>query len=161
VCCVAYLYPCFPWRSWGAYACLIKMLNILLWLSFFMPFCSYINSLICLNLYRLCILVARVSGYRSRDPGFHSRPYQIFWYVGVSNWVHSVSWGQLRSYLNEKVAAPVYKTEIKGRGKSLRSPRNTLYLQKSALTSPTSGGRSAGIVRLRTTTTESSFSLNF
>jgi hypothetical protein len=28
--------------------------------------------------YRLCGLVVRVSGYRSRGPGFDSRPYQIF-----------------------------------------------------------------------------------
>jgi hypothetical protein len=49
---------------------------------------------------------------------------------------------------------PVYKTEINDRGNSLRWPRNTLYQQKSALTSPTSGGRSVGIVRLRTTATE-------
>jgi hypothetical protein len=28
---------------------------------------------------RLCGLVIRVSGYRSRGPGFDSRPYQIFW----------------------------------------------------------------------------------
>jgi hypothetical protein len=31
---------------------------------------------------RLCGLVVRVSGYRSRGPGFDSRPYQIFWEVG-------------------------------------------------------------------------------
>jgi hypothetical protein len=31
---------------------------------------------------RLCGLVVRVPGYRSRDPGFDSRPYQIFWEVG-------------------------------------------------------------------------------
>jgi hypothetical protein len=30
---------------------------------------------------RLCGLVVRVSGYRSRGPGFDSRPYQIFWEV--------------------------------------------------------------------------------
>jgi hypothetical protein len=30
---------------------------------------------------RLCGLVARVPGYRSRGPGFHSRHYQIFWEV--------------------------------------------------------------------------------
>jgi hypothetical protein len=35
--------------------------------------------------------------------------------------------------------------------------RNTLYPQTLALTSPTSGGRSVGIVRLRTTATEFSF----
>jgi hypothetical protein len=57
--------------------------------------------------------------------------------------------------LNEKVAAPVLKTEINGRGDPLRWPRDTLYPQKLALASLTSGGRSlgrsVGIVRLRTT----------
>jgi hypothetical protein len=41
-----------------------------------------------------------------------------------------------------------------GRGDPMRRPRNTLYPQKLALTSPTSGGRSVGIVRLRTEATE-------
>jgi hypothetical protein len=35
-----------------------------------------------------------------------------------------------------------------------RWPRRALYPQKLALTSPTSGGRSVGIVRLRTKATE-------
>jgi hypothetical protein len=39
----------------------------------------------------------------------------------------------------------------------LRWPRNTLYPQKLALTSPTSGGRSVGLVRLRTKATEFNF----
>jgi hypothetical protein len=46
---------------------------------------------------------------------------------------------------------PVLKTEINGRGDPLRWPRDTLYPQKLALASLTSGGRSVGIVRLRTT----------
>jgi hypothetical protein len=33
------------------------------------------------NVDRLCDLVVRVSGYRSRGPGFDSRRYQIFWKV--------------------------------------------------------------------------------
>jgi hypothetical protein len=41
-----------------------------------------------------------------------------------------------------------------GLGDPLRGPRDTFYLQKLALTSPTSGGRSVGIVRLRTKATE-------
>jgi hypothetical protein len=45
-----------------------------------------------------------------------------------------------------------------GRGDSLRWPRDTLYPQKLALTSPTSGGRSVGIVHLRAKATEFSFS---
>jgi hypothetical protein len=36
----------------------------------------------------------------------------------------------------------------------MRWPHNTLYPQRLALTSPTSGGRSVGIVRLRTKATE-------
>jgi hypothetical protein len=41
-----------------------------------------------------------------------------------------------------------------GRGDPSRWPRDTLYPQKLALTSPTSGGRSVGIVRSRTQATE-------
>jgi hypothetical protein len=41
-----------------------------------------------------------------------------------------------------------------GRGDPLRWPRDTLYPQKLALTSPISGGRSVGIVRLWTKATE-------
>jgi hypothetical protein len=63
------------------------------------------------------------------------------------------------TYLNGKVAAPVYKTEINGRGDSLRCPRDTLYPLKLTLTSPTSGGRSIGIVPLRTKATEFFFVL--
>jgi hypothetical protein len=41
-----------------------------------------------------------------------------------------------------------------GRRDPSRWPRRTIYPQKSALTSPTSGGRSVGIVRKRTQATE-------
>jgi hypothetical protein len=48
----------------------------------------------------------------------------------------------------KKVTAPVKKTEInKDRWNPLHWPRDTLYPQKLALTSPTSGGRLVGIVR--------------
>jgi hypothetical protein len=63
----------------------------------------------------------------------------------------------IEELLERTVAAPVYKTEINGRGDSLRWPRDTLYPQKLTLTSPTSGGRSVGIVRLRIKATEFSF----
>jgi hypothetical protein len=51
--------------------------------------------------------------------------------------------------LQGKVAVPVYKTESNDRGNPLRWPRDILYPQKLALTSPTSGGRSVGIVHSR------------
>jgi hypothetical protein len=51
----------------------------------------------------------------------------------VWNGIHSASWGQLRSYLEEIVAAPVKKTEANDWGDPLRWPRNVLYPQKLAL----------------------------
>jgi hypothetical protein len=55
----------------------------------------------------------------------------------------------IEELLESIVVAPVQKTETKGRGNSLRWPRDNLYLLTLALTSPTSGGRSVGIVRWR------------
>ena len=56
--------------------------------------------------------------------------------------------------MNKKVAAPVQKTEINGRGDRCADHVTPLYPQKLAPTSPTGGGRSVGIVRLRTKATE-------
>jgi hypothetical protein len=44
--------------------------------------------------------------------------------------------------------------ELLDRKVASRSPRGTLYPQKLAIASPTSGGRSVGIVRSRTQTME-------
>jgi hypothetical protein len=63
--------------------------------------------------YRICDLVVRVPDYRSRGPGSipgATRFSEKWW---VWNGGHSASWVQLRSYLKEKAAAPVYKTENK------------------------------------------------
>jgi hypothetical protein len=110
-----------------------------------------INGTCSIHVDRLYGLQVRVPGYRSRAPGFDSR---------VWNGVYSASWRKLRSYLKGKVAASVRKTEIKGRGDSLRWPRDTLYPLKLALTSSTSGGRSVGIVRWRTKAPEFVLSLH-
>jgi hypothetical protein len=72
----------------------------------------------------------------------------------VWNGVHSAYWVQLRSYLKEKVAAPGLESREYSRRDLLCWPRDTLYPQKLALCSPTSGGRSVGIVRSRTKATE-------
>jgi hypothetical protein len=99
---------------------------------------------------RLCGLLVRVSGYRSRGPRFDSRLSHIFWEIvrlerGPLSLVRITE-----ELLERKVTTPVKKTEINGREDSLRWPRYTLYPLKLALTSPPSGGRSAGIVRWRT-----------
>jgi hypothetical protein len=46
-----------------------------------------------------------------------------------------------------------------GRGGPSRWPRGTLYPLKLAIASPTSGGRSVGIVRSRTQTMELSYDI--
>ena len=63
--------------------------------------------------------------------------------------------------MNKKVAAPVQKTEINGRGDRCADHMTPLYPQKLALTSPTGGGRSVGIVRSRTKATEFSSPLHY
>jgi hypothetical protein len=60
----------------------------------------------------------------------------------------------LRSYLEETVAAPVYKTENTAVGIRSADHATPSIRKKLALTSPIRGGRSVGIVRLRTKATE-------
>jgi hypothetical protein len=56
--------------------------------------------------------------------------------------------------MKENVAAPVLKIEYTAVGIRHADHVAPLYPQKLALTSPTSGGRSVGIVRSRTQATE-------
>jgi hypothetical protein len=49
--------------------------------------------------------------------------------------------------LERKSSTPGLESRKYGRGDTLRWPRDSLHPQKLALTSPTSGGRSDGIVR--------------
>ena len=66
--------------------------------------------------------------------------------------LREVNWG---ATWIKKVAAPVQKTEINGRGDPLRWPRDTpLSAKVGTNSSPTGGGRSIGIVRSRTKATE-------
>jgi hypothetical protein len=88
-------------------------------------------------------------------PGFHFFKFRnniFFTEQACRPWVQPPTPGGpgLCIYVPQWQGGPVLKTEINGRGDPLRWPRDTLYPQKLALTSPTSGGRSVGIVRLRT-----------
>jgi hypothetical protein len=106
---------------------------------------------------RLCGLVIIVSGYRSRGLGSipgASRFSEKYW---VWNGVHSASRVQLRSYLEEKIAAPVWKAENMAVGNHHADHMAPSNSKKWALTSLTSGSCSVGIVRSRTQATEFSF----
>jgi hypothetical protein len=70
----------------------------------------------------------------------------LFWAGALLRWLESVE-NDLRQL---RVKRSGQENRINDRGDSLQWPRDTLYPQKLALTSPTSGGRSVGIVRLRT-----------
>jgi hypothetical protein len=94
--------------------------------------------------------VVRVPGYRSRDLGSILSATRFSEKYFVWNGVHTASRTQLRSYLKKKVAAPVYKTEITAVEIRHSDHSTPIYPQKLALTSPTSCGRSVGIVRSRT-----------
>jgi hypothetical protein len=60
---------------------------------------------------RLCGPVARVPGYRSRGPSSIPGATRFSEKHWVRNKVHSASLVHLKSYLKEKVAAPVQETE--------------------------------------------------
>jgi len=59
----------------------------------------------------------------------------------------------------KKVAAPGLENRLMAVGTCCADHVTPLYLQKLALTSPTGGGRSVGIVRVRTKATEFSLVL--
>jgi hypothetical protein len=103
---------------------------------------------------RLCGLVVRVPCCRSRDPVFDSRRYQIFWeVVGLEQGPLSLV-STIEELLGRNSSRSGLENREYGRGDPLRWPLDTLYPQKLALTSPTSGGCSVCIVRLLTKATE-------
>jgi hypothetical protein len=100
------------------------------------------------------VLRTQVPGYRSRGPGFDSRRYQIFWEVvslerGALSLVSTTD-----ELLGRNSSGSGLENREYGRGDLLRSPCNTFYPHKLALTSPECGSRSVGIVHLRTKTAE-------
>jgi hypothetical protein len=101
---------------------------------------------------RHCGLLVRVPGYRPRAPGFEALP----------NFLRSSGSGtgplSLLSTIDELLGrnSSCFSLESREyrRGDPSRWPLDTRYPQNLALTSPTSGGRSVGIVRSRAEATE-------
>jgi hypothetical protein len=86
--------------------------------------------------------------------GYHSRRYQIFWeVVGLERGPlkpREYNWG---ATWKKRQRLRSIKPRLRPKDPS-RWSRGTLYPQKLALTSPTSGGRSVGIIRSRIQATE-------
>jgi hypothetical protein len=102
----------------------------------------------------ICVLVVRVSGYRSSGPEFDSQRYQIFWEVmdlerGPLS-LKSTS-GEL---LGRKSSGSILENWEYSHRYLLRWPRDTIYPQKMTLILLTSRGRSVDIVHSRTQATE-------
>jgi hypothetical protein len=104
--------------------------------------------------YRLCGLVVRVPGYRSRGPGFDSRRYQILWEaVGLERGPLSLV-RIIEELLEWKSSGSSLENRDYGLGDPLLWALESLYQLKLALTSPAGWCRSVSIVRLQTKTTE-------
>jgi hypothetical protein len=113
------------------------------------------NNVIYVFLDCLCGLVVRVSGYGYRGPGFDPRRYHIFWVVvglerGLLSLVRSIE-----ELLEQKSSGSrSRKQRLTAVGTRCADRVTPLYPQKLALTSPTGGGHSVGIVRSWTKDTE-------
>jgi hypothetical protein len=79
--------------------------------------------------------------------------------LDIANLFHRAIWWRPTYLLVPGTYIAGLENRDYGRGDPLRWPRDTLYQLKLALTSSAGCGRSVGIVRLRTKTTEFSFSL--
>jgi hypothetical protein len=100
-------------------------------------------------------LVVRVPSCRPRGPRFDSQHYQIFWDVVGLEWGPFNLVSTSEELLKKSNSGSGLDSREYGHGDALCWPHNTLYPQKLALTSPTSGDHSVGIVRLRTKAMES------
>jgi hypothetical protein len=86
--------------------------------------------------------------------GYDSRHYRIFWEVlGLERSPLTLA-SATQELLVIKSSGSGLETREYGRRDTSRWPHGILYPQKSALTSPISGGSSVGIIRLQTQATE-------
>jgi hypothetical protein len=98
---------------------------------------------------RLCCLMIRVPGYRSRDPRFDSPRLQVFReVVSLERCPHSLV-SAIEELAGRKSSGYGLENQKYGRMGPLRWPRDILYPQKLTLTSPTNDISSVGIFRPR------------
>jgi hypothetical protein len=102
---------------------------------------------------RLCGIVVRVLGNRSGDPDSIPGTTRKKKAVGLERGPLSLV-STTQELLDRKVAAPVYKTENTAVGIHHADHVAPSIRKNLVITSPTSGGRSVGIVRSRSQTME-------
>jgi hypothetical protein len=96
---------------------------------------------------RLCGLVVRVPGYRSRSLGFDFLRYQIFWeVVGLERGPFSLL-NTIEELLGRNSRGSHLENREHGRGEPLRWPRNTFHSQKKVGTKFGDKRRSLGRYR--------------
>jgi hypothetical protein len=109
----------------------------------------YSTSIKHFNMYTICIerlcgLVVRVPGYRSGGAGLDSLRYQIFWVVvGLERGLLSLM-STTEKLLGRNSSGSGLENQEYGHRDSSRWPRDTIYPQKLALTSPTGSRCSVG-----------------
>jgi hypothetical protein len=100
--------------------------------------------------------IGQSSWLQIQRPSFDFRCYQIFWEVGLKRGPLSLMTTS-EELLERKSSGSGLELREYGRMDPSRCPRDILYPQKLALTSPASGGRSVGIVIWQTQVTEFSY----
>jgi hypothetical protein len=103
--------------------------------------------------------VVRVPGFRSRGSRFDSLLCQIFWEVVDLERGPLSLVSRIEELLGRNSSGSSMESREYSRGDSLLWPRDALYPQKLALTSPTSRGHSVCIVHSRTKAMEFSLVL--
>jgi hypothetical protein len=139
---VEYLWVALQLRDWWFWKTDCVQMKLASYTIFFKCRFYYNLQSVLIFIDRLCGLVVRVPGYRSRGPRFDFRRYKIFWEIvglerGPLSLVRIIE--ELLEWINSGFGQ---ENRINDLGDPLRWPRDTLYPQKLALTSPTSGGRS-------------------
>jgi hypothetical protein len=105
--------------------------------------------------------VVRVLGYRSRGPGSTPGASLVFWEVVGLEWGLLSLMSTIEEILERKSSGSGLEIREYGFRDPSRWPRGTLFLQKLALTSLTTGSCSVSIVCSRTEATEFSLALVF
>jgi hypothetical protein len=119
----------------------------------------YVNNILCITECDCpCGLEGQSSWLQIQRSGFDSQLYQIFWELVGLEWCPFSLMSTTEELLGRKSSGSSPEIQKYGHGDPSRWPCGTLYPQKLALTSPTSGGHSVRIVCSQTQAMEFSFS---